>query len=136
MSEEVKVKDIEPYLKTLQIRTDRLPTFAELKKHYRDLMYLHPDKAGKESTENFQEISEAARIVFIFLVDNIKLQTRPDTNEGLKVLKCFENDSEVKYNKGNVVFYPDDNIFDAWMSAFEKKFGSPTPMKEKDSLFF
>ena len=99
-------------------------------------MYLHPDKAGKESTENFQEISEAARIVFIFLVDNIKLQTRPDTNEGLKVLKCFENDSEVKYNKGNVVFYPDDNIFDAWMTAFEKKFGSPTPMKEKDSLFF
>ena len=114
MSEEFK--EIEKYLKTLLMRTDRIPTFAELKKHYRELMYLHPDKAaqtGKETTEEFQEISEAARIVFLFLVDNVDLQTRKDTDEGSKVLKCFETKGQVKYNKGNVVFFLDDDVFDS-----------------------
>ena len=69
-----KLKELEPFLKVLDFKnTDKIPTFSELKKAYRDKMHLHPDKAGADSTEAFQEITEAVNAIFYFLVDNVDL---------------------------------------------------------------
>ena len=91
------LKDIEEYLTNLKLKPKRVPTFADLKKAFRDKLNLHPDRAGKESTEPFQEISEAARIVFFFLTDNPGLQPRKSSDECTKILKYFENTSKLSF---------------------------------------
>ena len=55
---ETKLKEIEVYLTKLKMKTNKVPNFADLKKHYRDKCKLHPDPAGEESTEAFQEVTE------------------------------------------------------------------------------
>ena len=119
------LKTIEAFLIILKLNPNRVPSFADLKKAFRDKLNLHPDRAGQDSTETFQEISEAARIVFFFLTDNPGLQPRKSTDECTKILKYFENTSKLSYNSGNVVFHIEDELFDRWMNAFEQKFGHP-----------
>ena len=81
------LKTIEAFLIILKLNPNRVPSFADLKKAFRDKLNLHPDRAGQDSTETFQEISEAARIVFFFLTDNPGLQPRKSTDECTKILK-------------------------------------------------
>ena len=74
------IKDIEKYMSILGIKGEKAPTFADLKKSFRDKLSLHPDRAGAESTKEFQEITEAARLVFLFLVEHPELQPKKRVN--------------------------------------------------------
>ena len=115
-----KLKEIEQYLIKLELKTDKIPTFADLKKNFRDQLHLHPDRAGKESTKDFQEITEAARKIFFFLVENQDLHKRK-SEECKGILKCFEKESQLTYNEGSIVFLIENEMFDAWMKSLEEK---------------
>ena len=54
-----KLKDIEEALSKLGIKADKVvPNFADVKKAFRDKCHLlHPDRAGVDSTETFQEVT-------------------------------------------------------------------------------
>ena len=45
------------------------------------------------------------------------------------MFKCFEE--SVDYNVNNVVFTIPDDLSDAWKSAFERRFGAPTDLKDE-----
>ena len=134
-----KLKEIEHFLTVLGLPDDRVPTFKEYKTAYRNKKNLHPDKAGDESNAVFQEITEAARHILTFLTNNSELQTRKDTDEGLRMMKCFEKEHNLVYNQGSMVFHYDDNFHATWMNAFEKKLGAAKPLNpavEKNSFQF
>ena len=128
-----KLKTLKPFLDKLGLGSGKIPTLAEYKQAYRHNFHLHPDKAGKdkekESTKAFQEISEAAREVFAFINENPKLQTKKNTKDCSLLLKCFEE--SVDYNVNNIVFTIPDDLSDAWKSAFERRFGAPTDLKDE-----
>ena len=74
------LSEIKEYLAILDLeKLNRVPTLAEHKKAYKDLLHHHPDKTenetNKNATKNFQIITEAARIVLDFIIRNPKLQT-------------------------------------------------------------
>ena len=78
------------FLPVLGLPTERVPTFAEYKSAYKKKKNLHPDKPGnEEKTAEFQEITEAARNILIFMTANPKLQTKPETDEGARLIKSF-----------------------------------------------
>ena len=141
------IKDLEPFLKVLDIKElDKAPSFSDLRKAYRNKLHLHPDKAGKDSTEEdkrqlteaFQEVSEAVHEIFFFLVENVDKQKKAKSNdEGTRLLKFFEHSCEMVYNQGSITFFIEDDLYDPWMQALEKKFGSPPePLREIDGFFF
>ena len=49
-----KLEEIAQFLERLDLKPDKVPTYAEYKK-----LYLHPDIAGNDSEELFIEITEA-----------------------------------------------------------------------------
>ena len=51
-----KLEEIATFLVRLDLKPDKVPTYTEYKKKYREKMFLHPDKAGKDSEEVFKEI--------------------------------------------------------------------------------
>ena len=110
-----KMKTLKPYLETLGLGSNRVPTLKEYRQAYNDKFHIYPDKASKdkekESTIAFQEISEAAREVYAFINENPKLQTRKNTKESSMMIKSFEDN--VEYNANNVVFTIDEKISDA-----------------------
>ena len=79
------LNEIKPYLKLLKLDESRVPSSAEHKKAFRDLLFLHPDKNDKENvedtTEQFQRITEAVDIVLEFILKNPLLQTKRDSKE-------------------------------------------------------
>ena len=135
---ESKLKEIEVYLSKLKMETNKVPNFDELKKHYHALCKLHPDCAGEGSTEAFQEITEASRIVFLFIVENPELQTMIATEECENIIKCFEKSNDVNYNNGNLVFHYDDDQYEFWMKSLEKWLGKPSKIAGggKNSFMF
>ena len=141
------LKELEPFFKVLDWKElEKAPTFSELKKIYRAKLHLHPDKAGKGSseeekkkmTEAFQEVSEAVHEIFFHLVENVEIQKKgKPADEGTRLLKYFETACEMVYNKGSITFFIDDNLYEAWMEAFERKFGKAREaLREKDAWFF
>ena len=123
-----KLKTLKPFLDKLGLSADKIPSFGEYKQAYRDKLHLHPDKAGKENTKAFQEISEAAREVYAFIEENPKLQTRKTTKDISLMIKSV--DGTIDYNMNNVVFTIDENLTDAWKEAFERRFGAPNALKD------
>ena len=127
-----KLKTLKPYLDTLGLGSDTIPTLEEYRQAYRDKFHLHPDKASKdkekESTKAFQEISEAAREVYAFINENPRLQTRKNTKECAMMIKSFED--TIEYNTNNVVFTIDEKLSEGCKSAFEKRFGAPMALKD------
>ena len=120
----------------LKMKTNKVPNFADLKKHYQDKCKLHPDLAGEESTEAFQEVTEAYRKVFLFIVENPELQAKKATDECGKAIKRFEKTNNVKYNDGSIVFLYDDDQDDFWMENFEKWLGKPVVLSGKKNFIF
>ena len=62
--------DIAVFLTKLGMKADKIPTYAEYKKRYRERMHLHPDKAGKDSEEAFKEVTEAANKVHAWITEH------------------------------------------------------------------
>ena len=108
---------------------DKIPTLAEYKKKYCDKMFLHPDKVGKESEEAFKEITEAASKVNIWRTENPELQPRK-TDEGLRVVNCFDRKNDVEYNKSIVVIHVNEELCEAWVDALSKSFGLSIPLED------
>ena len=131
-----KLKEIEVFLTKLDLKTDRIPTLNEFKTNFRKKLNLHPDKAGEESSDAFKEITEAARLVFKFLTDNPELQTRKETDESSKVIKCFEKTNEVVYNHQSITFNLEDDLVDAWIAALTSRYGPSTPLADKKGIKF
>ena len=123
-----KLKTLKPFLDKLGLSADKIPSFGEYKQAYREKLNLHPNKAGKDNTKVFQEISEAAREVYAFIEENPKLQIRKTTKDSSLMIKSV--DGNIDYNINNVVFTIDENLTDAWKEAFERRFGTPSPLKD------
>ena len=121
--------DIRIFLERLDLKTDKVPTYAEYKKKYREKMFLHPDKAGSENEDMFKEITEAAKKVHEFITENPELQ-RTNTEEYKRVAKCFDRASEVEYNKNNVVIHLNDELCSAWMESLSRRFGASIPLED------
>ena len=121
------ISEIQEYLAKLKMKLDRVPTLADHKKAYKDLLSQHPDRAGKDATKDFQEITEAARNVLEFILNNPKLQKQvraeSETQEHKETLRYFEKYNKVIYNKMSVTFSIEPSAVDAWKKAFEKKLG-------------
>ena len=132
------ISEIRDHLATLKLKLDRVPTLAEHKKHFKDLLSLHPDISGTDTTKEFQEITEAARKVLEFILNNPKLQTQARTEsesqEHKETLRFFEKSNKVIYNQKSVSFYIEPNTVDAWQKAFEKKLGAGHPMTDKSGI--
>ena len=58
-----KLEEIRIFLLKLDLKPDKIPTYAEYKKKYHEKLFMHPDKAGTEHEEAFKEITEAANKV-------------------------------------------------------------------------
>ena len=124
-----KLKTVEKYLLVLEMSTDKVPTLTEFKKHYKQKLFLHPDKPGSGNTEKFQEITEAARLVLKFITDNPELQSKVETDEFKDILKCFEKTNGVNYNTSNIVFNIKEENRGAWLKVLEKKLGASKPLE-------
>ena len=127
-----KLEEIEVYLSKLGMKTDKVPSFSDLKTSFRKKLDQHPDKAGAESTKDFQEITEASRIVFLFLVQNPDLLDQRKSD----VLKYFEKSNKVVYHDGGLLFHFDDDQYEGWKEAFENKVGPSKPMSGKNNFMF
>ena len=129
------LNDIKCYLKILKLDETKIPTMAEHKKAFRDLLVLHPDKNVKDgvedTTEEFQKITEAVDIVLEFIIRNPQLNTRRDTKEHKETLKLFEKQTNIAYNSESVTFYIDPIDVEAWRDGFEKKLGDGVAMTDK-----
>ena len=130
-----KLEDIAIYLSKLDLKTDKIPTYAEYKKKYREKLHLHPDKAGSETEEVFKEITEAAKKVHEWITENAELQ-KTKTDEYKRVSKCFDRENKVEYNKNNVVIHLDDEHCIAWMEALSKRFGASIPLEDQVGVQF
>ena len=92
-----KLAEIAIFLKRLDLKPDKVPTYAEYKKKYREKLHLHPDKAGSETEEVFKEITEAAKKIHDWITDHPELQ-KTNTDEFKRVARCFDR-SKIEYNK-------------------------------------
>ena len=79
-----KLEEIGIFSSKLDMKPDRVPTYAEYKKKYQEKLYLHPDKAGSDREELFKEITEAAKKVHDWITDNPELQ-KTNTDEYKRV---------------------------------------------------
>ena len=134
----MKVKEIEVYLAVLAMKTDIVPSFDELKDAYRTLMHLHPDKTGpgEENNKVFQKITEAVRIVFDFLTDNPELQPKEGSAETKRMVKCFERTNKVEFKDGSLTFLYEDDQYNDWLKAFEKRIGPASKLPTPNSFIF
>ena len=130
-----KLEEIAIYLSKLDLKTDKIPTYAEYKKKYREKLHLHPDKAGSECEEVFKEITEAAKKVHDWITENPDLQ-KTNTDEYQRVAKCFSRENKVEYNKNNVVIHLDEEHCIAWMEALTKRFGASVPLEDQVGVQF
>ena len=85
-----KLEEIKVFLLRLDLKPDKVPTYAEYKKKYREKLFLHPDKSGNDTEEVFKEITEAANKVHEWITENPELQ---------KTNTEVEDDSEIERNK-------------------------------------
>ena len=130
-----KLEDISIFLSKLDLKQDKVPTYAEYKKKYREKMHLHPDKAGRETEDEFKEITEAAKKIHDWITENPELQ-KVNTDEFKRVAQCFNRDNDVEYNKTNIVIHIDDENCSAWMEALTKRFGSSIPLEDQVGVQF
>ena len=92
-------KDIERFLPVLGLDPSQVPTFTEYKIAYWSMKNLHPDKrtGAKNSTAEFQEITEAARHILLFLTNNKVHQKREDTKEdGALMMSSYEESNNLE----------------------------------------
>ena len=85
-----KLEEIKVFLLRLDLKPDKVPTYAEYKKKYREKLFLHPDKSGNDTEEVFKEITEAANKVHEWITENPELQ---------KTNTEVEDDSEIERKK-------------------------------------
>ena len=130
-----KLEDISIFLSRLDLKPDKVPTYAEYKKKYREKMHLHPDKAGSVTEEVFKEITEAAKKIHDFITENPDLQ-RTNTDEFKRVAKCFNRENNVEYNKNNIVIHFEMENCSAWMEALSKRFGASIPLEDQVGVQF
>ena len=125
-----KLEEIKIFLLRLDLKPDKVPTYAEYKKKYREKLFLHPDKSGPDTEEVFKEITEAANKVHEWIIENPELQ-KTNTDEYKRVAKCFDRDSKVEYNKNNVVIHLNDEHCEAWLEALSRRFGASIPLEDQ-----
>ena len=130
-----KLEEIGIFLSKLDMKPDRVPTYAEYKKKYREKLFLHPDKAGSDSEELFKEITEAAKKVHDWITDNPELQ-KTNTDEYKRVAKCFDRANKVEYNKSSVVIHLDDDQCAGWLEALSRRFGASIPLEDQVGVQF
>ena len=133
MSSELKNMSI--FLTRPGMKTNKFPTFAEYKKGYRDKMYLHPDKAGKENEEAFKEITEAAYKIHAWITENPEMQ-KGKAEEYKRVAKCFDRINDVEYKTSSVVIYVSEEQCTAWMNALGKRYGASIPLVDQVGVQF
>ena len=78
------LEELAEFLPKLDMKADKIPTYTEYKKKYREKMHLHPDKAGKQSEEAFKEITEAANKIHAWITDNPQFQKGSSNTEEFK----------------------------------------------------
>ena len=125
-----ELKNMSVFLTRLGMKTDKFPTYAEYKKSYRDLMYLHPDKAGKENEEAFKEITEAANKIHAWITENPEMQ-KGKAEEYKRVAKCFDRRNDVEYKTSSVLIYVSEEQCTAWMNALGKRYGASIPLVDQ-----
>ena len=99
-------ENIAMFLKVLGLNVNKLPTLSEYEAAYRSKLKLHPDRGGDNKV--FQEITEAARIVFEYLAENQTAQQRKEKEVDEELLKWLKDSTKVRYSPGNVVFDIDE----------------------------
>ena len=115
-------KAISPYLDVLGLPPGQAPSLQRYKIKYRTLLKAnHPDKVG--DNEEVKAITQAARIVFIYLTDHPDKVPREGTEEQIATddehLKVFEAENDLKYNKGCVTFHIAKTECKAWLAALQ-----------------
>ena len=122
------LKPIVGFLSVLGLDTERVPSVTELRSAYRALLHLHPDKAGKDSTAKFQEITEAAQAVLEFLTLNTNLQ--PEVVDDDDILGSLVKENNLMFNNGSTSLdLPMDGVVvDAWMHEFGVELGHSKPL--------
>ena len=126
MSTRTLLKPIVRFITVLGLDSDRVPSVSELKTSYRERLHLHPDKAGVESTSQFQELTQAAHAVLEFLTANSNLQ--PEVNDDDDILGSLVQNNNLKYNKGSTSFdLPLDSV-QAWLHEFGAELGLSKPL--------
>ena len=125
------LRSLAKFLSTLGLDTNRIPSVSEFRTAYKGFFHLHPDKAGPDSNDKFQEITEAAKEVFEFLTTagNIKLENVSDDDP----LACLVKNSNLQFNKKCVTFDISADSKDEWMEEFERVLGPSKPLNNNDA---
>ena len=128
---DTKLQTIVKFLSVLRLETDRVPTLSEYRTAFKNLLTLHPDKAGNDTTGEFQAITEAARHVFEFLTQNTDLQ--PEEIDEEDILGWFVKTYGVVYNSNCVCFDLTADTVDDWKVELEGMLGSSKPLPKKNN---
>ena len=128
------LRSLARFLTTLGLDTNRIPSVSEFRTAYKGFFHLHPDKAGPDSNDRFQEITEAAKEVFEFLTTagNIKLENVSDDDP----LACLVKNSNLQFNKKCVTFDISADSKDEWMEEFESLLGPSKPLSNDTGFQF
>ena len=109
------LKPIVGFLTVLGLDTDRIPSVSEYRSAYRAKLHLHPDKAGVESTSEFQKVTEAAEAVLDFVTANSKPD---DVNNDNDVLIRLVKSNDLAYKQQSISLILANGEVVAWMHEF------------------
>ena len=125
------LRSLARFLTTLGLDTNRIPSVSEFRTAYKGFFHLHPDKAGPDSNDRFQEITEAAKEVFEFLTTagNIKLENVSDDDP----LACLVKNNNLQFNKKCVTFDLSADSKEEWMEELERVLGPSKPLNNNDA---
>ena len=127
MSEEVPadLQALAQYLQVLDLPLAKVPTVEATRKAFRAKLKLHPDIAGAASNTIFQEITQAFRIINLFIADNSDHDTAAsdstNKDDDLELLKMLQKQNRLSFNQMSGTFAIQKDEVEAWMSVLEKK---------------
>ena len=124
MDEEIPcdLDGLKPYLEVLDLPTSTIPTLEATRKAFRAKLKLHPDKQGESFNKIFQTITQAFRIIDLFVADNIDHGTAAENKEDdIELLAMLEKKNRLAFNKTSVTLPIEKESGEAWMTVLEKK---------------
>ena len=121
----MNTEEIKRDLKTLNIEEESLLTItiSEVNGAWRKAARkLHPDKAGDESTSEFQDLSNAYQRVIKFLLDNHETTENTDEDDADDVRFTrdnFANFNFPKQNDNSFVVKVQNDMANAWSQCLD-----------------
>ena len=116
---------LEPFLAVLDLPSDKIPTVEGTRKAFRAKLNLHPDKSGDTYEELFKSITQAIRVINLFLSDHGDHQTAAEDSSSKEddrdLLSMLQKENRLSLNKTSVTFVIEKDHAETWISVLEKK---------------